>query len=266
MGQKLLIGSDSEMFARRGSVITSVAGALGCTKQQKRELCQGARLQEDNVLAEFDIDPFDNREGFESTIANALSATNSILNSMGLDIAEGVSSHIFTPQELASFHERAMEFGCEPDYNGIYGTQNEFSPNVDPGLRSAGAHVHFGFTDDVEVSAEKQMFLTIMCDMYMGLTSVVLDSDTRRRELYGKAGSIRYKEYGMEYRTLSNFWLFEKANRELIFDQATKAYTRLQEGSFHELIAQLNPEEVQRVINEGDKAMAEQYIKQFKLA
>ena len=44
-------------------------------------------------------------------------------------------------------------------------------------------------------------------DFYLGLPSLLFDADTRRREMYGKAGCFRPKPYGAEYRTLSNAWL-----------------------------------------------------------
>ena len=41
----------------------------------------------------------------------------------------------------------------------------------------------------------------------IGLPAVLIDTDKQRRKLYGKAGSMRHKDYGVEYRTVSNFWL-----------------------------------------------------------
>jgi hypothetical protein len=46
-------------------------------------------------------------------------------------------------------------------------------------------------------------------DLFIGISSLLVDPDesaARRRELYGRAGCHRPKPYGVEYRTVGNFW------------------------------------------------------------
>jgi hypothetical protein len=52
--------------------------------------------------------------------------------------------------------------------------------------------------------------LVKLLDIYLGNLCVLLDTDAnnaKRRKIYGKAGDFRLTAYGIEYRTLSNFWL-----------------------------------------------------------
>lgn len=260
---KLLLAADPEMFTKdSNNNISSVAGKLGCDKWNKLKAQEGVNLQEDNVLVEFDIAPCESFAGFNKLLKAGIDHSSKIIKPHGLEIAEGVSSHIFTEAEIASFDPSVLEFGCVPDYNGLTGIVNPRPSAVDPGLRSAGGHIHFGYDKLLEVTQQTQAQMTIMCDLFLGMTSLLMDNDTRRRKLYGQAGSVRFKDYGIEYRTLSNFWIFKEAQRRWAFDQAHKAFNALKnEEQFFELVAMVNPMEVQRIINEDDKAMAEAYIK-----
>lgn len=262
MSKILTLGSDPEMFVRTNAgVITSVAGLLGCTKDDKKEF-GNVRLQEDNVLVEFDIDPASDFKGFNTMLLKGMKESEKLITPLGMQLAKGISSHIYTPEEIFSFHERALEFGCSADFNGLTGEQNPRPCADNMGLRSAGGHIHFGFDETFDVSFENQTYMTVMCDFFLGLPSLLLDDDTRRRELYGKAGTIRYKKYGIEYRTLSNFWIFDELLRQWAWDQSNKAYKFAQDKqNAMELASMVNPEEVQRVINQGDRALAEQYVK-----
>jgi hypothetical protein len=49
-----------------------------------------------------------------------------------------------------------------------------------------------------------------MFDLLCGIPSVLIDRDpnvANRRKQYGRAGDYRYQPHGIEYRTLSNFWI-----------------------------------------------------------
>ena len=263
MSQLILLGSDPELFTRNASgAISSVSGLLGCDKWNKRFVSDDIRLQEDNVLVEFDINPHNSFEAFNDNLLRGIAACQEAVSKVDHELAPGISSHIFTLDELNSFNKGVWEFGCEPDFNALTGTMNPKPRAADVGLRTAGGHVHIGYVDEnFSMDLEQgQAIVGVMCDFYLGLPSLLLDHDDRRRELYGKAGAIRKKSYGMEYRTLSNFWIFDEANRRMIWDQAHKAHAELA-GGYERLVAMVDPFEIQRVINEADKKAAEKYIK-----
>lgn len=263
----ICFGSDPELlgFDIQTGKIGSFAGRLGADKWNKKTISGDIRIQEDNVLIEYDINPHHTLAAFSDNIKRGLQACYDSAKPLGMSIAEGVCSHTFSEAELRSFHESAFVFGCEPDYNALTGMRNPKPAAADPGLRTCGGHIHIGYNEVAPVNGDNQKILGVMCDYFLGLPSLLLDNDDRRRELYGKAGACRFKDYGIEYRTLSNFWTFKPDMHKWAFDQATKAFNFMHSEDYQMLIQIVNPDEVQRVINEGNKALAEIYIRQLEV-
>lgn len=264
----ITVGSDPEIFVKdnRGC-ITSVAGHLGCDKWNQRDLGNGIFLQEDNVLVEFATNPTEGFKEFSNIIKLGIDCCEEEVGKLDLSLAKGVSSHVYTMDELNSFNKSVFEFGCEPDFNALTGRKNPKPQAADPGLRTAGGHVHIGYAQHIKGMSleESQSIVGVMCDYFLGLPAMLIDPDDRRRELYGKAGAVRYKKYGIEYRTLSNFWMFSDENHKFIWEQVQKAHEHLY-GAYERLITIVEPEEIQNIINTNDKKAAEKYVKLLKVA
>lgn len=262
----LKLGADPELFVKdaQGN-ISSVAGLLGCNKENKIDTGRGVRLQEDNVLIEFDIDPCTTFAQFNKLLNYGGDACQNAVAAHDLELAHGLSSYIFDEDVMDTFDDSAFEFGCSPDYNAL--NMRRFpKARATTLLRTAGGHVHMGWDHFTDVSIEQQRQVAVMCDYFLGLPSILLDRDIQRRELYGMAGSFRPKEYGIEYRVLSNFWLSDNANKRMVWDQTNKAFGAGTGDLYAQLSAIIDPQEVQRVINSGDTAMAEAYIKALEIA
>jgi hypothetical protein len=75
-----------------------------------------------------------------------------------------------------------------------------------------------------------------LMDRYLGVPSLGWDKDQIRRKTYGKAGNCRVKEYGVEYRALSNAWLFEPTIMRYVFDATIKAAKALKNGEDGDII------------------------------
>lgn len=263
---KIFLGSDPEIMGvdLATNKIGSFSGRLGCDKWNKRKVADDLNLQEDNVLIEFDIAPHSELAAFDANMVRGIAACEAAAKDLGMGLAYGVSSHLFTDEEINSFGEGALVFGCEPDFNALTGSKNPRPKAANPGLRTAGGHIHIGFDTVCEVNPRMQATVGVMCDYLLGLPSVLLDTDDRRKELYGKAGACRYKSYGLEYRVLSNFWIFEEAKRRWAWEQAQKAFDWAN-GDYRMLVEIVDPATVQRVINDNNKVTAEQLLRQMEI-
>lgn len=216
------IGCDPELFFRKTSgECVSVIDKLGGSKEEPKPIENGCAVQEDNVAAEFNIRPSTSLTEFRDQIKFVLRYLDKEAEGMGLNLARHVASYSFSPEQLS--HWKAMVFGCEPDLSVWDRKENPKPESLDPMLRSCGGHIHVG-TDLDPFELGKSM------DLHLAIPSLSLDPDTRRRELYGKAGAIRIKPYGMEYRTLSNFWIWADHLIEWAWEGTNKAVEFVEKG------------------------------------
>lgn len=199
-------GADPEFFIQKNGLPVSAHGLIPGDKKNPHKVGWGA-VQVDGMALEFNIDPAKGEAGFVRNL-------NAVMDT----ILKMVPDYEMYDQPVADFGfkyiqdqpEEAKELGCEPDFNA-YTMDINPRPNADAPFRTASGHIHIGWTKGVDPHDhghfEACATLAKMLDVYLGIPSLLWDSDDRRRELYGKAGSFRPKSYGMEYRTLSNRWL-----------------------------------------------------------
>ena len=217
------IGADPELFlVDAGGVYTSAIGIIGGTKSKPRQIREdGCAVQEDNVAVEFNIPPASEVDKFIESINFNLDYITNLVKERGLSLSVTASAE-FPKEQL--LNPKAQEFGCEPDYNCWTLRHNPRPKAANKQLRSSGGHVH--------VETKLPPFLVARAlDIFVGVPAVRLDPDTRRRELYGKAGACRPKPYGVEYRTLSNFWLGSDELKAWVFEQTQRAHKFLVDHS-----------------------------------
>ena len=249
---KFKIGCDPEIFLMQDGKYKSAVGLIGGSKEKPLQIDKGGfAILEDNVAVEFNTKPANSYEEFRDGIYKVLDHLRSHLTGYEFSKESAVS---FPKEELNT--PGAQEFGCEPDFDAWRMCENHKPQAQDKNLRSAGGHIHVGST-----IAKKHGPDTIRAmDLFLGVPSVVLDDGKERRQLYGKAGSFRFKPYGVEYRTLSNFWIFSDAGIKWAFDGTQRALEFVKSGSV------INPEHhfiIQRCINTSNmddyKFLAQHY-------
>jgi hypothetical protein len=186
------IGSDPEVFVRdvNRNEIISAEGLIGGSKSEPRELGGGYCVQEDNVLLEYNIPTCYTKSEFVEAIHVGLEHGRTVLRAHPFLDIEIIASNMMDEKWLQTPH--AQEFGCDPDFNAHTESMNA-KPDSHTNLRTAGGHVHIGYED---ATIDSTVQLVKLCDLFLGVPSVILDKDMERRKLYGKAGCFRFKEYG----------------------------------------------------------------------
>lgn len=170
-------------------------------------------------------------------------------------------------KELNSLSPATRILGCNPSFNAY-----EDRPiTVDPVLyrkRSSGGHIHTG-SNDPNFRKERRQAIYVY-DIVVGNACVLLDRDPgakERRENYGRAGEFRLPDHGLEYRTISNFWLRDYTLMSFAFGMAHIAYEigfqsfNGNQQLWNDLAAKVKIENIVKAIDTNDFALA---LKNFK--
>ena len=218
------IGSDPELFLFN-SVTRKFVSSIGIIPGVKGKaspmgnLGEGYGLQIDNVLAEFNIPPTTDKKAFVESISLAKGYISDYIHGIHPSLKiMCVAAGNFPSDQLQS--KESQEFGCSVDYNAWTEEPNEKPKGEMTRLRTTGTHIHVGF-DEPKTSVRLELIKAM--DLFLGVPSVIIDPDTVRRKLYGKAGAFRLTSYGVEYRVLSGYFIRDERHMGWMFDQTLKA-------------------------------------------
>ena len=207
----ITFGTDAEFMIRDGGKYRSAIGIVQGTNENRISL-KGHEYYYDNVMAECAVKPSKNKKQTLKNITECLRLYSEMVDPFKL-IAQ--ASQEYPNSELT--HPHAKIAGCEPDFC-VYAMEMIDPPRekIRTGnLRTCGGHVHLG-SKMLQADGPEPIRVIQMADLFLGVSSLWLDADETspaRRRLYGQAGRYRVKAYGIEYRSLGNFWL---KNRELV--------------------------------------------------
>lgn len=216
--KNILIGIDPEMFLFDHNLkqYISAIDRIGGTKELPKSIGRGCAVQEDNMSVEFNTPATNSDVMFKESINFVKDYLNSLYPNVE---AKAVATVIFNEDQLQD--ERAWVFGCDPDFDAYTVMENSKPKAKNKNKRTAGGHIHFGYSDH---AFDKNLEVIKLADLLLGIPSLFMDGDKERREMYGKAGAHRNKAYGVEYRTLSNFWIAEDALIDWAFAQSMRVF------------------------------------------
>lgn len=200
---KFTFGSDPEFMILDNKDVISAIGVL--KHKDKKFKVKNNYFYHDNVLAECTVKPSKTEKECIENFRESIKELNNLVKPYKID---PVSSHRFKKSQLNNHY--AMEISCNPEFC-IYKLE-EIEPDQDfflkNSLRTAGGHIHIG--TDIIKNIEDTIALIKLLDLFVGIPCTFLDNSKeslQRKKVYGKAGRFRLTKYGIEYRTLSNFWL-----------------------------------------------------------
>ena len=295
--QQVSLGADPEFFfSKNGSVV-------GSEKILPEKGLVG-RFVRDGVQAELHPNASTCRALLGNEIHQCFFRLYHEIISQSEDLNIEVDSCVkISQEELDSLSEKSKVFGCAPSDN-VHNPEGEKTSKitVDPRKylhRSAGGHIHLGntyktyldesrgneykndksFTGvyNIGMRTEKAFgenleTMVKMMDIIVGNTCVLIDrnpNNKERRKVYGKAGEHRKKEYGFEYRTLSNFWLRSYQLMSLVMGLARTAVLLVEqsvEGNDYvkAIFDAVSMKDIIKAINENDFDLAYSNFKKIE--
>jgi len=253
---KILIGCDPEVFVKQQGVFKSAFALIKGDKQNPHKVRNGA-VQVDGMALEFNIDPAATEDEFCFNVQDVFDQMKKMVPKYEIAITPVAD---FDPSYLKTQPEKALELGCDPDYNAWTGVDNP-RPDGERSFRTASGHVHIGWTAGVDIYDPGHRndcnLVARNLDFWLGLASLEYDKDTKRREMYGKAGAVRYKPYGVEYRTLSNAWLKSETLMRWVYRNTIKGVEQVMNGV--NLFDKYG--DIQDIINTSDVKSARKILK-----
>jgi hypothetical protein len=251
------LGADPEIFLvnSEGKHISAI-GLINADKWNPLQIPgmeKGFTLQEDNVALEYGIPPAASADEFVAHIQKVMEKSKEWTK--GLSFSK-LSCTIFEKDQMG--HPLAHVFGCEPDFNAWTGMENIKPKPPHEYMRSAGGHIH------VETKKKPQDVVKMM-DMYLSVPAVLMDRGIERKKLYGAAGAYRPKPYGVEYRSLSNFWIAPGGTDEERDRLGRWAWNQTERALNSTVDVDEVGEYINIAINKNDKQMAKALINEYNL-
>lgn len=252
----ITLGTDPELFLQKDNKIISAIGKIGGSKSEPQPISNdGHFIQEDNVAIEYNIPAcktIDDWVYHHNFVKDYLEV---LVSGMGCTLA---IQPIATLEDSELNNDIARLAGCTPDFDVWNECVNQPVDLSITNKRSAGGHISIGWDDFTQ---EQQLDIVKAMDATVGLESVLLDSDTERKKLYGKAGCFRFTAFGIEYRSLSNFWIKSDESLKWAWNTTLKAIDLVNSGKIEEI--KKYGTQIAEAINTNNVELAKELLNEF---
>lgn len=281
----VMLGCDPEFFFERDGVIIGSENVIDIKEGFKPSGGDTNKFIVDGVQAELNPNASTCREVMARNISYCFKELHKKIKSDPTLKVNFKPTVTVTKTELDKLDKKSRVFGCSPSLSAT-SKKGKSKIKVDPKkylCRSAGGHIHLGRYARQEVSKtqkdaygeyrivtsilkefENPKLLVDVLDVFVGNTCVLIDRDPgnkTRRKVYGKAGEYRLPKHGLEYRTLSNFWLKSYPLMSLVFGLCRQAVSILSnETDEHnyakELLSLVDIKMIRKAINTNNYDLA----------
>jgi hypothetical protein len=226
------MGCDPEFFLtdEKGNHI-SAHNIVPGTKDEPFKLEKGA-LQADGTAVEFNTDPAYSAEEFAENIQCVLDQVREIVpKELNFNFSPAIE---YEQSYFDALPEYCKVLGCDPDMSAFTLKFNN-PPQPEGTMRTAGGHLHVGWgTEPWDVEDEFHRFnaqqVVYWMDKCLHTMISTHEPANVRRKMYGGAGAMRIKPYGVEYRSPSNFWLQHPKLWPFIFDFTRAGFDFMSQG------------------------------------
>ena len=234
--RRVLVGADPEVFVRSTETGLPFAAYMMPGSKAKPWPTKYGALQVDGCALEFNILPAKNKAEFMTHLYHTQSE---LINVLKERVPNAELAYLplveFDKEYFKGLPAHVKQMGCDPDYNA-YTLEENPSPKSKQPVRTAGGHIHVGFTKDADPANLEHMIecsvIAKQLDACLFIPSMLWDDDNRRRAVYGRPGAFRAKEYGVEYRVLSNAWVAKPALAGWVYDATIAGMKLLADGYY----------------------------------
>ncbi len=237
---EITVGADPEffLFDKKKKMNISAHDKVPGNKKHPYKLRCGA-LQADGTAVEFNINPASSPEQFARNIRIVL---NQVRRMLAGNLEFEFSPCVYYRKDyFDGLPEFSKELGCDPDFDSINEKLNviaDVKEATNKNMRVGGGHLHIGWTNGADVDDPAHQWDAMLVgrklDQLLYPVSHLWEEPNDRRTVYGKRGAIRFKPYGVEYRTLSNAWLQYPKLWPWLFKICDALVKDLKEGKYGE--------------------------------
>jgi hypothetical protein len=236
--KRISVGVDPEFFTvdKKMGRFCSAHDLVPGDKEKPHKLKNGA-VQADGCAIEFNTEPAYTPKEFSKYTAEVIEQIRKMVpENYDFEFKPVVYFDRYYFDKMVPIGPK--ELGCNPDFNAWTGVMNPRPVPVGAQecMRTASGHFHIGFTEGADVTNKSHQYdcklIVRALDQCVLPWIKLFDKDKDREKLYGAPGAMRFKSYGVEWRTPSNAWLNHPELWEWLHEAITFTVNSLSNGKF----------------------------------